>query len=256
VTQRRRCVFCGTRKVSREHVIPKWVGKVLPRSPESRWLHTSESDSSSERWETDALSFTVKRVCRPCNHGWMETEIEVPARPILTPKIQGRPTELTPVAQERVATWAVKTHMMAQYRHKPLRPVIEEQRQWLFENKNPLPKSRVWLAAYVGHLRHGAWGRVQNFSLFAPESPEVGPADVFDAEMMTLCIGHLVLQSFKWSGAVEEFELSLPDSLGPFVTPIWPPSPLILTWPPSWTIDNEESLSNFADSFTRTGEPP
>jgi hypothetical protein len=250
---KRQCVFCHADKVSKEHVIPSWVAQAIPwRGGGLPLRHTT----SRGTWETNALSFTVKRVCRECNHGWMETDIEAPARPILTPMIQGRPSSLTPEEQQRVATWAVKTHMMAQYRHIPLRPVVEEQLRWLFEKRTPPPKSRVWITGYVGHLMHGAWGRTFNFQMSPGKVTEIAPADIVDAEMMTLCIGHLVLQSFKWAGAVEQFSLNFAGDINRFFTPIWPRSSIVLTWPPTWTLDNEESLANFADAFVNTGEPP
>jgi len=256
VAQRRECVFCHAPKLSKEHVIPQWVREVLlglDTSAGTPFVHTSDSGSSVRSWAKNYLDFTVKRVCRDCNHGWMNLEIEKPARQALTAMIQGRSITLTPQDQEHVAAWTLKTHMMAQYRHTPTRHVVPEQLRWLSEHKRAPPKSRVWLAGYAGQPPGGAWGRTYHFRLYSPDV--VGAGHVFDAEMMTLRIGHLVIQTFKWSGPIEEFRMDLPSGILPFLASIWPINDSI-TWPSTWVLDNEESLANFAAQFVKTGEPP
>jgi hypothetical protein len=252
--RRRLCVFCGARKVSKEHVIPSWVDKVLPSLPPGvRLRHTFEQGS----FEADALSLTVKRVCRECNHGWMEQDIESPNRPILTPMFLGKSCSLTPDEQEHVATWAVKTQMMAQYRHLPHRPVAREQLQWLYENVTVPPKSRVWLAGFAGELSHRVWGRTHNFQLFAPQGPDLAASEIYDAEMMTLCVGHLVFQVLKWTSPEPQLDIAgLSDETTQFMLQIWPTSNLVLPWPPNVVLDTEESLSNFAHAFMDAEEPP
>jgi len=221
-----------------------------------RIRHEIETLRGPATFETDAYAVTVKRVCRECNHGWMEREVEKPNQTLLPPMFRGEQISLTSAEQQHVATWAFKTHLMAQYRHIPFRPQPEEQLQWLYQNRTAAPKSRVWLAAFAGVPLHHAWGRTYAFELFAPAVPDVAPADVLYAEMMTLCVGQLVFQSFKWTGAVPEFDVGLPDETAKFVLPIWPPSNVTLVWPPAFTLDTLESVRNFADAFVNTGEPP
>ncbi len=250
----RKCVFCGERTVSKEHVIPKWVGQVLPKGPKPRWRHRNRA----QVWATDHLDFTVKRVCRACNHGWMEHDIEDPARPALSEMIQGKGGVLSPIGCERVAAWTLKTHAMAQFLHDEMRPITEELRASLYERKVAPPHSRVWLAAYQGHPTHGAWGLTNNLQL-AP-GQDVSPDEIVDGEMMTLCIGHLVLQSFKWSSPPTDlslqFGLGLPEELVRFLLPIWPKPSDEREWPPEWTLDTPDSLAAFAQTWTNTGPPP
>ncbi|HEX5225178.1 MAG TPA: hypothetical protein VFW29_08615, partial [Solirubrobacteraceae bacterium] len=118
----------------------------------------------------------------------------------------------------------------------------------------------VWLASYAGHATHGAWGRTYNFDL-APAAA-VSPDDVVHGEMMTLCIGHLVMQSFKWSRPLAQpddsfrFGLTLPADLLPFLVQIWPEPAQDVEWPPEWALDNEKSLGEFAKTWINTGPPP
>jgi hypothetical protein len=183
------CVFCGERNVTKEHVIPKWVGEVLPKKAGSEWRHTERERS----WATDHVNFTVKRVCARCNNGWMDHDIERPARPILTRMIHGEDDiTLTPALQERVAAWTVKTHAMSQFRHATdIRPMGEELREALYERK-----------------------------------------------------------------MASEHRLTLPEDITKFVDPIWPPSQEPREWPPTWALDNPESLKAFALTWTNTGPPP
>jgi hypothetical protein len=251
VSDSRKCVFCDGPASSREHVIPKWVGEELPKKPKAKWRHVQRERA----WATDHVDFKVKRVCRECNHGWMNDEIENPARPVLTRMIHGEAVKLTRPLQERVATWAVKTHAMAQFLHEDRRPITEELRQSLYEDKIAPPQSQVWLSAYAGHATHGAWAMTHNLQL-AP-GQNVSPDEILDAEMMTLCIGHLVLQSFKWSSAEpQQFQIGLPDELRRFLVPIWPQESKKAKWPGTWTLDNAATLATFAQTWTNTGPPP
>jgi hypothetical protein len=110
---KRRCVFCGSSGVSLEHVFPEWIVELLrDKLGSGGWTRTRRS----EKWIQPKLEITVKRVCKPCNNGWM-AELEDRARPILSPMIIAKhlPVELPIAAQLTTSRWAFKTALMADF---------------------------------------------------------------------------------------------------------------------------------------------
>jgi hypothetical protein len=246
-------VFCGKQKVSREHVIPSWVEKTFPpRPPGVRLKHTTEGVS----FEADALSWTVKRVCRNCNSGWMNSEVEQPAAPILTEMIHGNRVALTTEQQKHVATWAIKTHLMAQYRHTPFRPAPENHLRWMYEQKSPVPNSQVWLGAYGAKLDpvNYAWGRTTTFEM-STTPPEMSgvesvPAgDEVHVQTFTLRIGHLIFQTVKRTEPEDGLLMHIAPDMERFLVPIWPNAGSSVDWPPPMALYNEQGLSNLSDRF-------
>ncbi|HEX8155861.1 MAG TPA: hypothetical protein VF526_00635, partial [Solirubrobacteraceae bacterium] len=76
------CIFCGSvGKLSKEHVVPRWVGSAFPSS-EREILHRfawvsgePESHSPISGVDFDAPPFTwqARVVCAECNNGWMSS---------------------------------------------------------------------------------------------------------------------------------------------------------------------------------------
>src|SRR5437899_293240 len=116
-------IFCGARPTTGEHVMSHWTHPLLPERPTAR----PEMGVSIEylNGKTDGGSFKtravrdwkVKCVCQPrCNGGWMKTEIEDPAIPILTPLIRGEEKRLFAEDLAVIARWAVLKTMVANHR--------------------------------------------------------------------------------------------------------------------------------------------
>jgi hypothetical protein len=92
-----KCIFCGDPPpLTGEHVFPRWSHKYLPPTAETK--HESlrgirnphESKHYSVTRSGDIRHWKVICVCHArCNNGWMRTQIEETAKPILVPLIKG-----------------------------------------------------------------------------------------------------------------------------------------------------------------------
>lgn len=92
----------------------------------------------------------TKRVCKVCNEGWMETNVERPVQSILGPMILGQSTVLDLAAQSRLAAWAAKTAMVARYAESP---PLGLDRRWLdhmYRNQLAPDSWYVWISKYQG----------------------------------------------------------------------------------------------------------
>jgi hypothetical protein len=146
--RKRRCVFCGNEGVTREHVWPQWINKLLDERPGDTSM-TVRSNRDNKGRKAPRLDMQLRQVSGPCNTRWM-CRLEEQAKPILTPMIIGEmPVELTPVSQSTRANWAMKTVLMSdcahggQPRHYP-----NSVYSAFFYNRHPDRQTAVWLAAY------------------------------------------------------------------------------------------------------------
>jgi len=72
-------------------------------------------------------------------------KLESGAREFLGPMIKsGRPTILTPQMQLALATWAVKTAFMFEYRHKAPRALADSEYRRRFDAQRPPSGYLVW----------------------------------------------------------------------------------------------------------------
>jgi len=98
------CIFCeGDGKLTKEHVIPKWLGSVLHRAQAptgssasgKRFTHRftpAPGEASSPReWSADEVDLVTNSVCQQCNSGWLH-DLETMARPVLTRLVLGEST--------------------------------------------------------------------------------------------------------------------------------------------------------------------
>lgn len=117
------CVFCGGFPVTKEHVFPQWLNQYL--SPGRQQLEQARyGEGAYDKTRQGAgLDFTVKKVCAPCNNGWM-SQIEYSARGALEPLLSRQDFTFVSLRQQRqIAQWATKTAMMAdQTQREPVLP--------------------------------------------------------------------------------------------------------------------------------------
>ncbi len=145
---KRRCVFCGGEGVTREHVWPQWLIELLAE----RYTDTSVTITWGKDRERTAreLDATVKRVCAPCNTGWMAA-LEGRAKPILVPMIMGEnlPITLVPLSQRILANWALKTALMLDFLHSGSKPVFQSSAySSFFRDRHPTRHTAIWVACF------------------------------------------------------------------------------------------------------------
>jgi hypothetical protein len=249
VNRRRACVFCKAtdRKISKEHVWPKWLRKVIegaegPPSEHGRLIQARDGKTLwHETWKDIPINYQVAAPCKECNEGWMEA-IEDETRPILTPLIQHQEADLGPLEKETLARWATLRVMMAQYLDPAERPkVIPPERYHRFYEVRELPpKAHIWMARRNGE---GTWPiDGARRELFIGERRPPYP----NAYISAFAVGHVAF--VYWGHEVEEgATVGLGEGMKPYLLPIWPeiaPS----RWPP-WGLLGAEGLTVVANNL-------
>jgi hypothetical protein len=223
-TRKAECIFCSAPRVTKEHVWPNWVKGLIPG--DGPFTVTTVSDAPgavSRSWTKAELDVTVKRVCQPCNNGWL-SRLEDEAKSLLTDIVQGRPVVLTPLDQERLAVWAYKTALILALTNRSGEPYFTDEEYVVFKsNQSPAPSTRIWLATYDGP--HATWYRKKLVSVTLETTGESR-----DGHVMVATLGRVVIVqlSSRWV----QFNWSIPPSSARFLVPLWPLASGSRTWPP------------------------
>jgi hypothetical protein len=175
-----------------------------------------------------AIDYQVKRVCHPCNTGWMSV-LEQHAQAVLEPMISGQVRDLSASDQEIVARWAVKTAMTFEFT-TPARQFSPTDRREISMGQIPEGHS-VYLASCLPD-------RVGGHCSYAPLRVE-SDLGYTTAYALTLAVDHLVFQVIG-SGKVGNFLIETSEhgavELGAAIQ-VWPSSVDSVRWPPPRVLD-------------------
>jgi len=126
-------------------------------------LFRPTADGTAERVRTDVTlnNFTLKRICKNCNSGWMH-RLEERTKPILIGILNGSLTveALTRDQRNTLARWTGKTAIIESHAIGAESPVPESLLEWMGKNEDDVP-GRFGVAVaktslhMVGHLQIG-----------------------------------------------------------------------------------------------------
>ncbi|WP_280470622.1 hypothetical protein [Nocardia farcinica] len=117
----KKCDFCGRSapevRLTREHVLAQSLREAFvdsrEHSYERAWLEQGELRSASSARPLNLLDVVSRRLCQPCNNGWM-SELEAAAKPILLRLITGE-RSLTTKDARTVRRWLAKTAVVCHF---------------------------------------------------------------------------------------------------------------------------------------------
>ncbi|WP_329368501.1 hypothetical protein OG896_23895 [Streptomyces sp. NBC_00669] len=235
------CVFCGGSPVTREHVFPQWLNQYLPPGRQQIEQSRYGVGAYDVTRESVGLDFTVKKVCAPCNNGWM-SKLEKSSKVVFEPLIIRQDLTFISLRQQRqIALWATKTAMMAdQVQQETLLPSHQLRRM---RTHRAIPGgTRVWLGSCPERNPTVTCHTVR-MDLTVESTPDTPQPVGFYCPMK---IGHLCI--YVYFPAVDvviqhapEFHLS--------VARIWPRRSSDLPFPPPGQPRNGEEFEAFADAL-------
>ena len=242
---RRCCVFCGqTRRLTNEHVWPKWVSECLCERF-GRFMHytrrvTATDDATTPTGTYRYLNVTAKAVCRDCNGGWL-SGFENQIKPLAAPLIIGEPTvalALAPESQALLAAWAYKMAMLLDVAH----PSTSRE---FFTPSDRLRFRRTVSAHGFVRVFLGRYEFGDRPALARKLHDTVARRRRW--ELATMTAGHLTMQVLSVRSIAPD-ELVPASRLGfdlsglarGMVLPIWPPVPGYVEWPPTRTMSHQD----------------
>lgn len=238
------CAFCGSRPLTREHVWPDWLRKLIAPDAVTHRRTTEVEFSVVEDREYPSRPFnvTVRAVCAECNSGWM-SRLEERAKPLLLPGLHGRGKQLAAGGQETLATWAFKTALVfgKTLRDRPAMP--DEHYRHLFEHQRPPEQCVIWMGAYGGPRA----GFLQAAGMAISRRGELlDSGSRPNIYVCTITIGPLFFQVLSGSDA-EAFDVTTVRWGDPRIRVIWPVGETF-TWSPQRALGSHE-LQPYADAI-------
>jgi hypothetical protein len=150
-----RCIFCGGSGLTKEHLLADWLREIFPRTAkDTHTFGTIESWTPKPRFvqrvkQGHAGSRKVRKVCGPCNSGWIGA-IDDAAKQAIVPLIHGQSVVVTPEAQRAIATWFAKIAMVGDAMRPERSVVLQTDRDWIRRNSLPPLLWEVWIGSYDG----------------------------------------------------------------------------------------------------------
>lgn len=252
--------------LTKEHVWPQWLrshpaiarelSKPFPRRP-----HVSPRFTRSDFFTgpvTEAVVrgeeqpphlLTVRVVCATCNNGWMANR-EPGAQRLLSPLMTGSRTNLGRDDLTRIAAWATKTAMMAEYCQPEGLTFTDSQRSRVRTRERPPHDVSVWMGCDDGgrHLvfRHfsGTLRALRPDGRLVDDAGRIG---------ITLMIPHtvaLLVTNSTPDIEPEVVEQMLPPwSEGAQWRRIWPGAPEALTWSDDFPQIGEDEVDRLSIGY-------
>ena len=243
------CIFCGptARKITEEHIWPKWISKVLRQAGITKYdvfssRHSPTKLLSQKTRRSNILDLTAKVICTKCNHeilGELENDF---AKPILKPMIQGNTTRLSVVDLAVLSAWIMKMAMVYEFTDSRAKFFSQVEREHFLEVLEPVPNTWIWLGQ--NGSRHIA-GAVQH-TLFA----ETTPGYTAHIHVLTCVIGRVAFQLLtrgRHMTSPAATMVPILDHWRPATVLMFPSSDSVQWPPPQYLAD--DSLKPFADRW-------
>lgn len=237
------CVFCGGGPTTKDHVWPDWVGKLIRDHTGVDSYPTTVGD---KEWVSPRIDFQVKRVCEPCNSGWM-SRMERTVQPFLGTMILGDPSSatLSTIQQRRLAAWAVKLALMLDFAHEKNPIIPPSEYEMFYKRRRPHSGMTVWLTAYSGS-HWGAWAHRTSLHHRRRAFKAVLPAPEHEnLYILTFTVFRVVFQVIHYFGGQGiKVEESWPWTQS--LIPLWPRGNEPVVWPRNNLAFNDHELSLLA----------
>jgi hypothetical protein len=254
----RRCTFCGSSdSLSREHLFPDWASEYFAKdgklSHHRHAIADGQDAESPSSWQQKAFALTVRAVCASCNNGWMaELEADV-KHSFFSDAFAGYGKSLDQHTQRALASWAMKTALMAEHTNGSIKRQIKHgEYEHLYLQHEPSQNVRIWMTAYVGRRIVATASRLGlDLNMAQDPDPLRGERDLWTA---TISVGPVAFQLLgsDIAGVIADFEPPLH-----LLRQIWPYR-RDFTWSPRIGLDDNDLIAlndTFLDFFRSTSEP-
>ena len=215
-----------------EHVLGKWTRGIFPTRGRYEVEKVRPDGTISTRSSLSLVSTWIAHaVCSPCNSGWMNDRIEVPAQRSQLPQLmdpfipKGMRFRITPPEQRALAIWAAKVALLFPYTDTDFPSGSDPRHLRAFYLSHRPPRGHyIWIGAFVGRGRSYA-------AVWRNQPMMRAPGEIESlVTTLTFHVGHVAFRVFQGPFR-SPFGPLRPDPInGPWFR-IWPRSGRTLDWP-------------------------
>jgi hypothetical protein len=147
-----RCIFCGGRPLSKEHIWAKWLRQHISFDDETHrsmtvTVNRDGREESEKKRGGDLRRRGVKCVCQPCNNGWM-SGLQTQVKATVLNLISDTSFVLEKSDQLSLSGWVATSVIVAEYLDKSRITIAEHDREWLFQTRVAPLTWGIWLAKH------------------------------------------------------------------------------------------------------------
>lgn len=229
------CIFCGNRPLTKEHIFPRWLAKILTAEvvgshvSSIRTQRSVAGGSSVQEWPAaDVASFVARVVCGECNSGWM-SEMEAQAQSVLETMVRGEKTTLMPVNQLDLAAWTTLKSYIVEYALGDEIVAADVDRRSLMSAGHP----SAGVPVRIGAIQRS--GIPNSITRCVYNVGREGRREGL-AACTTFALGCVVLQACHGLGVTIDWTTTGSRPRGDHL-PVNPPCPGDVQWPPTTVLD-------------------
>jgi hypothetical protein len=252
------CIYCGSSKneLTKEHVLADWTsrffeGMTLSAHSKSSVVieHAGVSGerimSSIKKIDGDPRARKVRKVCKPCNGGWMKGQQDV-ARRIAELLISGLPATLSAADQKTLAILVSMTVMVSEFSDAEFAGIPDTDRSFIRAFLSLPANWKIWIGCYP---RGDANPYLHHESASFPAKDGSGD-DALNTQATTYTVGHLYVHAIS---SVRPWVISsailMPQTVST-IRQLWPIIEVPMTWPPPLSL-TEEGAESFPGTMYR-----
>jgi hypothetical protein len=247
------CVFCGSLGVTKQHIWPDWLKKVIPREGSEHFqlltkikatdpkLVTLQPELQSHNGPTGSRK--IRNVCAKCNNGWM-SKLESSAKPILIDLMSSKKVFLDFDQQEILSNWIVMISIMAEYTDKATLAIPDNHRYHLMQNKPISDGWRIWIGTYSGI----EWKQRYRHQGGVVALKNIDHVTYFEVatQFSTFVIGSLLIHAT--STTIPNHYPIFDPRISDYLVQIWPRIAPSVTWPSPMIISDKNAI-DIADNL-------
>jgi hypothetical protein len=216
-----RCIFCGEKADSFEHVIPEWISNRLGIKDVISMEGSIQSRPEPRRRPISFASYRARIFCEGCNTHFKHLEDEV--IPVIVPMAKGRVLSFGAGERETIARWCLKTGIALLSAEPGDQDAVPPAHREALRQREEIP-TNSWIGIFRWH------GRPVITSGTGVVSSRKAPATVREA--------YSVMLAFEGFGFYANVYVDSPDAPIPHAVDhppmisVWPPRLGLSHWPP------------------------
>jgi hypothetical protein len=198
-----RCVFCGGGDLTKGHVWPDWLNRILGKTATHHEQETGKfktfhpavpgPEHVVRTRQGHARSRKPRNTCKRCNTGWMSL-MEDRARGCATRLILGQPQLLDLSDQDAFASLLTLIAMRFEFLGD-MRAISAQERDWLRYYREPSKNWKIWISGFRGDDGDEHWSRTYAAQLESKPTDKVGP-EYCNVRVSTFVIGRFCAHLF------------------------------------------------------------
>ena len=204
---RNRCIFCGEFDVSREHIFPAWLQKIIDPIHKSYSVHMvefaaidSETNERQSVWKNgrlqrpgDILTQKLRCVCQKCNNEWM-SQLQMAAMEPLTKVVDGSWQSLTSAEARILASWLTMFVMVYETADSFTAASDETDRRHFWRTRVPPLGWAMFVGSFEGTHYNPA---VYHWGIRLLDGPSAHFSEQCNTQGTTVAIGKAIFHIFS-----------------------------------------------------------